>query len=207
MSEAVVPAVLKQLCEQHAAVREAAFACLTTLLRHATPAAVLTRSLSALLPTEFSHAGVIHAVIAALATERSPVQSLSQSLQQPAKQSPSSQESSQESSQQSSQESSQQSSQLSSQQSSQLSSQQSSQLSNDTPQTDLTPTLLRGLVYTVGGNTPTVTEQAVREFAARCAEEEVARRVATELVAILGRGAGAEAERLLPGAEDATGVR
>ena len=166
VSEAVVPAVLKQLCEQHAAVREAAFACLTTLLRHAAPAAVLTRSLSALLPTEFSHAGVIHAVIAALATERSPVQSLSQSLQQPAKQSPSSQESSQESSQQSSQ--------------------LSSQLSNDTPQSDLTPTLLRGLVYTVGGNTPTVTEQAVREFAARCAEEEVARRVATELVAILG---------------------
>ena len=41
-------------------------------------------------------------------------------------------------------------------------------------------------MYTVGGNTPTVTEQAVREFAARCAEEEVARRVATELVAILG---------------------
>lgn len=173
VSEAVVPAVLKQLCEQHAAVREAAFACLTTLLRHAAPAATLTRSLRALLPAEFSHAGVIHAVIAALAPGRSPVQSPS----------PQQSQSLQESPDQSSQQSPSSKQSQSPDQSHQQSPQQSA---NDTPQADFTATLLRGLVYTVGGNTPTVTEQAVREFAARCAEEEVARRVATELVAILG---------------------
>lgn len=157
VGEAVGRVALKQLCEQHAAVREAAFACLVTLQRHAVPCA-FTRALQGLLPAEFSHAGVIHAVIAALARPDTCGASV-----------PSSEQSSQSSLQSSLQSSSQTSSQMTSQ-----------------PPPNLTPILLRGLIYTVGGNTPTVTEQAVREFAAVCAEEKVARRVATELVVILG---------------------
>ena len=63
---------------------------------------------------------------------------------------------------------------------------------------ELRPTLLRGLIYTVGGNTPTVTEEMSKELIEVIGDDAVAKEVLAELVVILKEEASAHRNGFYP---------